>query len=171
MNFGRAIAVVLLAIPAVAVTPAHAAQTRAEYIAQVDPICQSFVGPVNDAARVLRRDHKEWERRLTKGTLKGWVKQTHRTARSILRLAEVDARLTDQIATVSAPPGDAGIIGTWLNFRRQSVAFATSAAKAFGRFKFEVSDRRLRRAGAAQSAARDAISGFGFQVCGVNPAV
>ena len=34
---------------AVWAAPADAASTRAEYIAQVDPICQSFVGPESSA--------------------------------------------------------------------------------------------------------------------------
>lgn len=34
---------------AVWAAPADAASTRAEYVAQVDPICQSFVGPNDDA--------------------------------------------------------------------------------------------------------------------------
>jgi hypothetical protein len=38
----------------VAVPPAQAATTRLEYIAQVDPICQSFEGPV-EYARVQDR--------------------------------------------------------------------------------------------------------------------
>jgi hypothetical protein len=168
MKSRGAIAVILLAIPAVAVTPAHAAQTRAEYIAQVDPICQAFVGPVNDAARVLRKNFRAWERLRSKGTQKDFVRQTKRTARSIVRLAEVTTRLTNQIAMVPAPAKDAGIIGTWLDYRRQSEAFARSAARAFSHFKFKLSERRLDRAGAAQEAALKTISGFGFQVCGVN---
>ena len=42
--------------------PADAASTRAEYIAQVDPICQSFVGPLGDSWAGYHKNYKAMTR-------------------------------------------------------------------------------------------------------------
>jgi hypothetical protein len=160
--------VLSMGLIAVWASPADAATTRAEYIAQVDPICQSFVGPVNGAAKTYRKNFKEWERRLTKGTLKAWVRQTDRTFRSLRRLVQLDAGLTDQIAAATPPPEDAGTVNAWLTNRNKSERWAYSAALAFGGFKFDRFYKLIDRAIRFQDAAFRTISGFGFQVCGVS---
>jgi hypothetical protein len=160
--------VVSVGLIGVGAAPADAASTRADYVAQVDPICQSFAGPVNDAAKTYRKNFKDWERRLTKGSLKGWVRQTGRTFRSLRHLVQVNAGLTDQIAAVTPPAEDAGTINTWLTNRNKAERWAYSAALAFDGFKFDRFDKLNRRAGRAEDAGYRAISGFGFRVCGVS---
>jgi hypothetical protein len=162
------LATAALATVLVGVAPAHAASTRAEYIGQVDPICQASVAPINAAKTAYTRNYKRWIRGLSHGTLKSWVKQTGRTARSLSQLNLAHAALTNQIAAVQPLTSDAGTIGTWLNDRRQAEGFAASAATAFSRFKFDRFDKQLRRAGTADAAGVMAIAGFGFQVCGVS---
>jgi hypothetical protein len=152
----------------VAATPASAASTRAEYVAQVDPICQSFVGPTVSAGSAYNKDYKEWTRRLSKGTLKGWVRQTRRTARSLGRFNELHAALTEQIAAVPPPAADVAAISTWLDDRRQADVFSVSAASAFGHFKFAQFHKKINQANAADAAGVTAISGFGFLACGVS---
>ncbi|HEY6638226.1 MAG TPA: hypothetical protein VIZ61_11140 [Solirubrobacterales bacterium] len=152
----------------VGVAPAHAASTRAEYIGQVDPICQASVAPMATAASAYKRNYKRWVRLLFHGTANAWVKQTGRTARSLSQLNLVHAAVTNQIAAVPPLASDAGMIGTWLNDRRQAEAFSSSAAAAFGRFKFDRFDKKLRRADAADRAGVMTIAGFGFQVCGAS---
>ena len=153
---------------AVWAAPADAASTRAEYIGQVDPICQTSVAPINAAKTAYNRNYKRWIRGLSHGTLKSWVKQTGRTARSLSRLSLAETAMTNQIAAVQPLASDAGTIGTWLNDRRQAEAFGASAATAFSRFKFDRFDKQLRRADSADAAGLTAIAGFGFQVCGVS---
>jgi hypothetical protein len=160
--------VLSMGLIAVWAAPADAASTRAEYIAQADPICQSFVGPATDAATAYRKDYKEWERRLTKGKLKPWVRQTHRTFRSLRRLVQLTAALTDQITAVTPPPEDAGTVNAWLINRNKSERWAYSAALAFDGFKFDRFYKLIDRAIRFQNAAFRTIDGFGFQVCGVN---
>jgi hypothetical protein len=170
MKLRGATALALLAIAAVAVPPAHAASTRAEYIAQVDPICQSFVGPENAALHAYRKNAKRWDRLASKGTLKAWLKQTRRVSQSLLRLTQLDTTLNDQIAAVTPPATDAGTIGAWLNARGQANAFAAAAARALNRPVPAISKyfKLVDRANAALDAASRAIAGFGFQVCGVS---
>lgn len=162
------LATAVMATVLAGVAPAHAASTRAEYIGQVDPICQASVAPMDTAASAYKRNYKRWVRGLFHGTLKAWVKQTGRTARSLSQLNLLHTAVTNQIAAVPPLASDAGTIGTWLNDRRQAEAFATSAAAAFSRFKFDRFDKQLRRAGDADAAGVMAIAGFGFQVCGVS---
>jgi hypothetical protein len=159
----RFVPAALVVILFVSTPSAEGASTRAEYVAQVDPVCQSFVGPVNDA----KTAYKRWVRDLSKGTLHNWVRQTARTAISLRRLNHVHAGLTDQIAAIPPFSEDAATLATWLNDRRQVEAFADSAALAFGLFKFDRFRAQLRQAGVAEEAGIRAVSGFGFQVCGV----
>lgn len=168
MKLRGIVAAALLATGVAGVTPAHAASTRAEYIAQVDPICQASVAPMDAAATAYNRNYKRWVRVLMHGSVKAWVKQTGRTARSLSQFTLVHASMTNQIAAVPPVPSDAGTISTWLNDRRQAEAFATSAATAFSRFKFDRFDKQIRRANLAEDAGIRAVAGFGFQVCGVS---
>jgi hypothetical protein len=153
---------------AVGAAPAHADSTRAEYVAQVDPICQAFAPRLHNAGEAHRKNFKEWERRLTKGSLKAWVRQTDRTFRSLRRLVQINAGLTQQIAAVPPPPEDAGTINTWLTDRNRSERWAYSAALAFSGFKFDRFYKLIGRAVRLQDAGYRIISGFGFQVCGVS---
>ena len=63
-------AVLSVGVIAVGAAPARAASTRAEYIAQVDPICESFVGTHDAAVKAYNKDAKRWEHLAGKGTLK-----------------------------------------------------------------------------------------------------
>jgi hypothetical protein len=153
---------------AVWAAPAEAASTRAEYIAQVDPVCQAFAPQVNDAAEAYGKNVKELGRRSTKGTLKGWVRQTDRTFRSLRRLVQINAGLTDQIAAVPPTAEDAVTVNTWLTNRNKAERWAYSAAQALGGIKIGRYFKLIARAGRAEAAGFRAIAGFGFQVCGVS---
>ena len=131
----------LAAWPGVAAT----APTRSEYIAQVDPICQSFVAPLGSAWR--------------------------KVARSLNRISGTRTILIGQIAGVQPPDADAGTINTWLNDLRQEAGIETSAAAAIKRLKFGKFFTLLRQADGAETAGKQAIAGFGFAVCGVFPIV
>ena len=146
---------------------ASAASTRAEYVAQVDPICQAFRGPASGADNAYIKNYKRLLRVARKGTVKEFVRQTNRTAGSLLRFTQIHMSVTDQIATVPPAAADAGTVNTWLNYRRQSDAFSTSAASALKQFKFERFFKQNDHAGAAEAAGRETIAPFGFQVCAV----
>jgi hypothetical protein len=148
--------------------PADAASTRAEYVAQVDPICQSFVGPNDDAVGAYLRNEKRLGRVASKGTLKQFGAQTKRIARSLNRIALIEANLTDQIATVPPATEDFATVGTWLNHRRQEEALLRSAASILVQFRpYKQYFRKLKMADAADEAATRTVSGLGFQVCEV----
>jgi hypothetical protein len=168
MKLTGAVAVALLAIPAVAVTPAEAASTRAEYIAQADPICQTFVGPMNQAWAAYDKNSKSAERHLKKGSYGNWVRLIRRTARSLDRLAQTRTAMVNQVATVTSPVPDTQTIGAWLSYLRQEAGFEASAASALRKLQIGKTNHRNTQADLAQEAANRALSGFGFQVCGVS---
>jgi hypothetical protein len=153
---------------AVWAAPADAASTRAEYVAQLDPICQSFVGPNDDAFRAWSKNEKRLGRVARHGTLKQFGAQTKRIARSLARLAQIQANLTDQIATVAPPPEDFATVGTWLDYRRQEETHLRSAASVLVQFRpYKQYFRQLGMAQTADQAATNTVSGLGFQVCEV----
>ena len=160
-----ALAIGLIAVSA---APAGAASTRAEYVTQVDSICQSFVGANDNAVRAFIRNEKRLGPVAAHGTLKQFGAQTKRIARSLKRLAGVKADLTNQIATVPPPADDFATVTTWLNYRRQEEALFRSAASILVQFRpYKQYIRKLNAADAADHAAKRTVSGLGFQVCEV----
>src|SRR5262245_60584939 len=149
------------------VVPAHAASTRAEYIAQVDPACQTFVQPVNAGFGAFNRNYKRMIRAAKSGTVKAFLNATSRTAGSLRRLADVHSSMIAQIAAVPPVPADAGTVGTWLDYLRQEETAERSAAWALAQIKISKFFRKLRQADQALRSGQAAISGFGFQVCGI----
>jgi hypothetical protein len=160
--------VLSMGLIAVWAVPADAASTRAEYIAQVDPICATYVGPENDASKGFIKNAKRLGRVGNSGNTKAFVRQVKRTAGSLNRLAQIDLALNDQIAAVPPPAADAATIGAWLDGRKQADGLLASAASALGHFKSRLFLKRFKRTFAVNDAANELVSGFGFQVCGVS---
>jgi hypothetical protein len=75
----------MLAIALVFSAPstAGAASTRAEYIAQVDPICQSFVAPLTGAFSSYHKAFKSLNKHAKSGSLKSFIRSIKRTARTL----------------------------------------------------------------------------------------
>jgi hypothetical protein len=162
------VATVLAGMLFVAAARATPAPTRAEYIAQVDPICQTFVGPMNLAWRAYRKSASSAEAHLDKGTYGNWVRLVRQTAKSLDRLAETRTAMVDQIAGVPPAVSDVQAVDTWLSSLRQESGFEISAASALRKLRFGKANHRSTQADHAQAAANRAIAGFGFQVCGVS---
>lgn len=146
-------------------TSASAASTRAEYVAQVDPICQTYVAPVQSAFVTYQRSMKRLNRTAKSGTFRAFARSTRRVASSLGAIAQLHQTMIDQIAAVPAPPDPA--IGTWLGYLRQEQGLEAAASTAVAGFRFVPFFRLLRQADRAMSAARTASAGLGFQVCGV----
>jgi hypothetical protein len=169
----RALIVLMLSMGLIAAEAgqADAASTRAEYIAQVDPICQTFVGPMGDAFAAYQRSFKALNRAAKSGNTKRFLRGTKRTAASLNRIAQTRTSLLDQITPVQTVAADAGTVNTWLGDLRQESGFEKAAATAVLGLKIGKFFHNLRQADAAQSAGGGAIAGFGFKVCGTPPVV
>ena len=150
---------------------AAAAPTRSEYIAQVDPICQSFVPPLGGAWGAYNKAFKGTSRAVRMGNRKGFVRGTRKLARSLDRISSTRTTMIGQIAAVPPPDADAGTIATWLNALRQEAGLETSAARAIRGLKVGKFFKLSQRADGAETAGKDAIAGFGFAVCGNFPIV
>src|SRR5262245_65577424 len=147
---------------------AQAASTHAEYIAQVDPICQANAAAVNGSLAAYNKNYNRLIRTAKSGTLKAFVKQNGRTARALSRAAATRSTMTEQIAAVVPAAADTSVIGNWIARQREEEAFAASAAAALKKFQSKAFFARIDKTQAAHDAARQTISGFGFQVCGVS---
>jgi len=150
---------------------ADAASTRAEYIAQVDPVCQSFVGPMGDAFAAYQRSFKALNHAAKTGNTKRFLRGTKRTAAALNRIAQTRTSMIDQIAPVPPVASDVATINTWLGFLRQEAGFENAAATAILGLKVGKFFHNLRLADTAQTSGRGAVAGFGFQVCGTPPIV
>jgi hypothetical protein len=157
-----AIAVAMLAIPIVAIPPAEAASTRAEYIAQVNPMCRANLGPWQKTVSADVKTYKKWVRLNMKGTFKAWVRQTHEHARALKRHVQVHASLTEQISAVEPAAEDAQLVGSWLGYRNEYERLTQSAAQAFDAFKFKKSNKLTGRAIKASDKEWDAASSLGL---------
>jgi hypothetical protein len=162
MKLRGAIAVALLAIPLVAIPAAQAASTRAEYIAQVDPMCRANLGPWQKTVSADVKTYKIWVRLNNKGTFKAWVRQTQKHARALKRHVQIHASLTEQISAVEPATEDAQLVDSWLMHRNEYERLTQSAAKAFDAFKFKKSNKLTGRAIKASDKEWEAASSLGL---------
>ena len=168
MKLRGAIAVVRLAIPAVSVTSAHAASTPRRVHRAGGPDLPVVRGPGERCRYVIHQELQTATPPFQVGTLKAFTRQNRRTARSLNALAEVKTRMTDQIVAVPPPDADVGTIAGWLDSRRRADSFARSAALALKKLNANRFFKQLGQADKAADAGSRAISGFGFQVCGMS---
>jgi hypothetical protein len=158
---GAAIAASSLAI---GVTAAFAASTRSEYVAQVDPVCQSELA---QERAVTRPATKKVQRIETRGLdldkelkLVGPI-----IARGYNRLAAIQRDADSMIASIPPAPGDEAVVSSWLGqraaftdlFQRSAQAIAHQHRRRFFSLLFKA-------LGVEQTAA-ETIQEFGFASC------
>jgi hypothetical protein len=159
-----ALAIALIAL-ALTTNTADAASTRAEYVAQADPICESVEKPVSKA---LGRYFKTLER---KGLIEDSNSaETVRTAggavaRVAHRWARIYGNVTTGLSTIAAPPGDEITISTWLQARGTVKELLDQGARASKRRKVHRVAVLSKRVGAAVRTANDQVRDFGFLSC------
>src|SRR5262249_42222930 len=114
---GLAIVVIALAIVAAS---ASAATSRAEWVAQVDPICQVAYVAEKSADKTFHRQTKKAERQSKRGH------HPSTAARKILfrfyhRTAQATQGMLNAISPIPAAPGDEATVASWLTGRQQSI--------------------------------------------------
>jgi hypothetical protein len=144
-----------------------AASTRAEYVAQVDPICDAHVGPLGQALSAYNKNYKRWVHVATHGSLKAWLKQTKRLARSLNGFDSAHSSLTQEIAAVPPAAEVASTVASWLDLRRRAEAYDQAAITALRRLSIGKFYKAIDGANSADLAAGRSVAGLGFQVCGV----
>jgi hypothetical protein len=142
-----AILVVLLALPA----SSHAAATRAEYVAQADPICAAANADIAKLNKKFFRLHK-----------KG------RYGAAGVALGKTGPRLSASIAQVRAitpPPGDEATVTSWLGFVDGVAADNRKMGRAEAKQRFGKVVKLIKRNGRLQDRAHALVADWGFQNC------
>jgi hypothetical protein len=163
-----ALPVLLIAI-AVFAAPAKAATTRAEFVAQVDPICQAGQAQELAAVQPLLRATKRAQKHHKVRSPKTEKRLARRFAQYISQYATIEHQVNSQIAEVTPAPDDVSLIQVWLRARNELVDLENNLFgalahpqriknpfKIFTRF-FEVAAREFEVA--------DLVRDFGFQYC------
>jgi hypothetical protein len=128
------------------------ASTRAEYIAQADPICQATI----DAQKQAAGSGPTTLHLIKAGRLKA---AGHRFG----RIFDAFAPGVEQLAALSPPAEDTQLIGGWIEMLRAQVPLGRKAAKAL--VHGEVPVKLLNRLGSMNTRTRAAVAIYGFQVC------
>jgi hypothetical protein len=170
MRWPLAIAIGLVAFTLVAAS-AHAADTRAEWVAQVDPICQN--GQAQEAvaaaplARATRRVKKHRNRKTAKRLDRAFGVY-------FATYANIERAVNAQIATVPPAPDDVSLVQVWLRSRNELLDLESrlflgptnpgKGLKGLGRLfsdLFEVIGKEYE--------VSDIVRDFGFQYCSAPP--
>jgi hypothetical protein len=159
------VAVVPLTIGAITAVSAFASSTRAEYVAQVDPICQK-------AHLAEKREARRFKRQIRHLIRKGLDLDhpTKAALHALVGFADRAARIArgafGQIAAVPPAPGDEATVTEWLRLRSKATNYFHRAYHAFARNQKPHQFRRL--LGKSDSAGLDAdslVQDWGFEHC------
>jgi hypothetical protein len=156
---GLALAITLVALsPA----PASAASTRAEYVAQVDPICHGIEVKEIAATRIFKRRIRHLHVRPVDLESKPVRRAAVRFYRSVLRSFRSGF---DQIAAVPPAPGDEAVVSAWLQGLRKFERRFQRVIPLVARGEERKAGRALSRAFKVAGQADLRVQDFGFQHC------
>jgi hypothetical protein len=164
-------AIVALAIAAIAAAPASAATSRAEWVAQVDPICQNGQAQEAVAAQPMIRMIKRAKKHRNRKTSR---KAERAVVTYFFQYANIERAVDAQIATVPPAPDDVSLVQVWLRARGELLDLETRLvtgnvkggkglkgfAQLFGSL-FELFGR--------QQEVTDLVRDFGFHYCNQPP--
>jgi hypothetical protein len=159
-----ALPLLLLAI-AVFAAPANAATTRAEYVAQVDPICQAGESQEELASQPLFRAFKRARKH---GGLKSEKGQKHVDRALVMyfhQVVVIEHSVNNQIAAISPVPDDVGLIQVWLRARNELVDTEARFQHLAARDKYKKAARLFYPLLGLSYETADIVRDFGFQHC------
>jgi hypothetical protein len=152
---------------AIAAAPASAATSRADWVAQVDPICQNGQAQEAVAAqpliRAVKRDKKHRSRKTSR-------KAERAVVAFFFQYANIERAVDAQIATVPPAPDDVSLVQVWLRARGELLDLETrlftgnvKAGKGLKGFAqvFTLFFELLGR----QQEVSDLVRDFGFHYC------
>jgi hypothetical protein len=163
------LAIVVIAL-AITTSTASAAATRAEYVAQVEPICQAGVAQEEAAARPVVKKLKQLQKRQRQAHSR---KARRRFAKRELRLiagfydlvARVEQDVTAQIATVPPAIEDTSLIGVWLRVRNEQAVVTQRLIRSLAKGDFFGVFGLMFEVSAKAEEAADLVRDFGFRYC------
>ncbi|HEX3294992.1 MAG TPA: hypothetical protein VHR38_14770 [Solirubrobacterales bacterium] len=131
--------------------PADAASTRADYIAQADPVCLATAQADAHALSGAVTD-------INKGRFKV-------AARKLRRAGRFFSAGVDQLAALERPPADASLLGSWIDSLRAQVPIVNRFARALSHKHV----KRIRRTASQLLIAEDKtialVDDYGFALC------
>jgi hypothetical protein len=160
-----ALAIIVIAL-AITVTTAVAASTRADYVAQVDPICQAAQKPTLKTYDQLFKAGFESGHRSDKKRAKTFLDRA--LGRFYIQVGNIYARVTGQISTIAAAPGDEATVALWLSERGQAAALAVQAGRAEKHLKRKRAHRLLNQSLSASGRAVRSVSTYEFRYCSLD---
>jgi len=157
----------VIAALAIAATSASAATTRAEFVAQVDPICQNGQAQEAVAAQPFLRAVKRAKKHHNRKTSR---KADRALGVYFQQYAAIERAVNSQIATVSPAPDDVSLVQVWLRARGELLDLETRLVT--GSFRAKKGLKGLGQIfalifelGARQEEVSDLVRDFGFVYC------
>jgi hypothetical protein len=160
MKVRGAITLALLAILVVAVTPARAASTRAEYVAQAEAVCAA---PTPQLLKISKHEDQ-----VIKQARAGNLRPSQyavRMGKLLGKLATIEGQILTQLATIPPAPGDEAIITAWLQGVRDGDALLVHAVRAGKHGNLGQMLARLKQSISVTTQAEQPVAGFGFEAC------
>jgi len=146
----------VLAVSLVLAAPAQAAPTRAEYIAQVEPICKSNTDANTKILKGVRARIKN--------------EKYAAAAKQFARAAQAFTATIGQIAAIEQPTADVATLTRWLGYLRLEAGYLGKAGKAIKAEKLGKAQGFVVRLQRNANLANDTVAGIGFTHCLINPA-
>lgn len=154
--------VLLLALLAITAAPAQAASTRAEYVAQVEPLCKAAQKPTFKAySRLFKSVPIEGER-ITKSIAR---RTQFALAKFYTQISNIFGRTSARIAAVAPAQGDEGTVAAWLAGRDQARILGLQAGRVARHGKLRRAVRIVDRATSESDHAAGLVSDYGFTWC------
>lgn len=144
-------AMAALALP----SAASAETTRAEYVAQAEPICQANTTASIKILEGVRAKVK-----------KGKFKQA---GGQFLRASRAFGATVNQIAAIPQPSADAATLATWIKYLRLETTYLRKIGKALKAEKGSKAQGFVIRLSRNANLANDTVASFGFNHCLINP--
>jgi chemotaxis regulatin CheY-phosphate phosphatase CheZ len=165
-----ALAAVALVALTVGTATAYGASTRADYVAQVDPICKAGLdqetaaaGPVVKKLKRLERHAKQSHSRKVRRRVE--KRETRLLARFYDFVAGVEQGVTAQIATIPPAVEDTSLVQVWLRARGEQAVATQRLFRSLAKGDFLGTFTLLFEVEAKSEEVTDLVRDFGFQYC------
>jgi hypothetical protein len=163
---------VALAALAISVASASGAATRAEYVAQADPICKQANRQSKQAAKkhigALNKIGKQApdEGPVSKAERKRFLRRFSRALAGVLAPQnKITGQTIGRLSFVTPPPGDEAAVGYWLQGLHQFKLQVDQAIRGFRRANLKRGLNNLVKADNTLTAAQRPLSDWGFRQC------
>jgi len=129
--------------------------TRADYIAQAEPICKANT----DANRHILKGAKSKAKRGQLGA----------AGRQFTRAASAFSTTVDQLAGLPQPSADTPVLSQWIGYLRLEATYLARVAQALKKAQRGRAEGYAVRLNRNANLANQVVTGYGFSACLINP--